>query len=177
MFPKAHAVAYLIAAIRMMWYKVYHPQAFYAVYFTVRGDDIDYEAAVGGKSVAWQHLKEIDARLKEEKTAKNEDIQVSLQLVNEMLQRGYSFLPIQLGKSRATRYMVEDGKVRLPFTALKGVGEAAAIALEKAAASGEYLSIEELQMASGVSSSVMETLRSVGALGDLPESNQVSFFG
>ena len=177
MFPKAHAVAYLIAAIRMMWYKVYHPQAFYAVYFTVRGDDIDYEAAVGGKSVAWQHLKEIDARLKEEKTAKNEDIQVSLQLVNEMLQRGYSFLPIQLGKSRATRYMVEDGKVRLPFTALKGVGEAAAIALEKAAASGEYLSIEELQMASGVSSSVMETLRSVGALGNLPESNQVSFFG
>jgi len=144
----------------------------------VRGDDIDYEAAVGGKEVAWQHLKQINAKLKEEKTAKNEDVQVSLQLVNEMLQRGYSFLPIELGKSKATRYVVEDDKVRLPYASLKGVGEAAAVALENAAASGEeFISIEELQQASGVSSAVMETLRAVGALGSLPETSQVSFFG
>ena len=177
MFPKAHAVAYLIAAIRLMWFKVYHPQAFYATFFTVRGDDIDYEAAVGGQAVAWQHLQQVNARLKEEKKAKDEDIQVSLQLVNEMLARGYEFLPIRLGKSRANRYQVEDGKVRLPFTALKGVGEAAAIALEEATINGQdYISIEELQQASGVSSAVMETLRVVGALGDLPETSQVSFF-
>ena len=177
MFPKAHAVAYLIAAIRLMWFKVYHPQAFYATYFTVRGDDIDYEAAVGGAKVAQKHLKEVEARLREEKKAKDEDIQVSLQLVNEMLVRGYEFLPIELGKSHATRYMVEDGKVRLPFAALKGVGEAAAVALENATAKGqEYLSIEELQQASGVSSAVMENLKSVGALGALPDTSQVSFF-
>ncbi len=176
MFPKAHAVAYLIAAIRLMWFKVYHPQAFYAVWFTVRGDDIDYEAAVGGKDVAMRHLKEINARLREERKAKDEDIQVSLQLVNEMLQRGYEFLPICLGKSRATKYVLEDDKVRLPYASLKGVGESAAIALEKAAKQGGYLSVEELQNMSGVSSAVMETLRQAGALGDLPDSNQLSFF-
>ena len=177
MFPKAHAVAYLIAAIRLMWFKVYHPQAFYATYFTVRGDDIDYEAAVGGSKIAQQHLKEVTARLKEEKKQKDEDIQVSLQLVNEMLARGYEFLPIEMGKSRASQYILEDGKVRLPFSALKGVGETAAMALERATIKGQqYLSIEELQQATGVSGTIMEHLKNVGALGDLPDSSQVSFF-
>ena len=180
MFPKAHAVAYLMAAIRLMWFKLYRPQAFYAVYFTVRGDDIDYEAAVGGKAVARQHMKEVNARLrgpKEERVAKDEDLLVSLQIVNEMLERGYEFLPIELGKSYASKYVVEDGKVRLPFSSMKGVGGAAADALEKATIHGqEYLSIEELQAESGVGSSVIDKLREVGALGDLPESSQVSFF-
>ena len=177
MFPKAHAVAYLMSAIRLMWFKLYRPQAFYAVYFTVRGDDIDYEAAVGGPAVARAHINEVTRRLKEEKNAKDEDILVSLQLVNEMLVRGYEFLPIELGKSRGTRYILEDGKVRLPFSALKGLGGAAAEALEKATIDGqEYISIEELQQAAGVSSAVIDRLRQAGALGDLPESSQVSFF-
>ena len=102
---------------------------------------------------------------------------MSLQLVNEMLARGCEFLPIELGKSRAVRYMVEDGKVRLPFASLKGVGEAAAQALEAATINGqEYLSVEELQQACGVSSAVMENLKNVGALGSLPDTSQVSFF-
>ena len=177
MFPKAHAVAYLMSAIRLMWFKIYRPQAFYAVYFTVRGDDIDYEAAVGGAAVARAHMNEVKRRLKEEKNAKDEDVLVSLQLVNEMLVRGYEFLPIELGKSRGSSYIVEDGKVRLPFSSLKGLGGAAADALEKATIQGqEYLSIEELQQASGVSNAILDRLRQVGALGDLPESSQVSFF-
>ena len=177
MFPKAHAVAYLMSAIRLMWFKIYHPQAFYAVYFTVRGDDIDYEAAVGGAAVARAHMNEVKRRLKEEKNAKDEDVLVSLQLVNEMLVRGYEFLPIELGKSRGSRYIVEDGKVRLPFSSLKGLGGAAADALERSTIHGEeYLSMEELQQASGVSSAILDRLRQVGALGDLPESSQVSFF-
>ena len=139
MFPKAHAVAYLMSAIRLMWFKIYKPQAFYAVYFTVRGDDIDYEA--------------------------------------EMLVRGYEFLPIELGKSRGSKYVVEDGKVRLPFSSLKGLGGAAADALERVTIHGEeYLSVEELQQASGVGQGILDRLRQVGALGDLPESSQVSFF-
>ena len=94
-----------------------------------------------------------------------------------MLQRGVQFLPIELGKSRASKYVVEDGKVRLPFTALRGLGEAAAVALEKATIDGqEYISVEELQQASGVASSVFDKLRSVGALGSLPETSQVDLF-
>ena len=131
MFPKAHAVAYLMSAIRLMWFKIYRPPEFYAVYFTVRGDDIDYEAAVGGAAVARAHMEEVKRRLKEEKNAKDEDVLVSLQLVNEMLVRGYEFLPIELGKSRGSKYVVEDGKVRLPFSSLKGLGGAAADALER----------------------------------------------
>lgn len=193
MFPKAHAVAYLIAAIRLMWFKVYHPLAFYATFFTVRGDDIDYEAAVGGIAVARRHMKEVTQRLKEEKNAKDEDILVSLQLVNEILQRGCEFLPIRIGKSRARVYAIEDGKIRLPFMALKGVGTAAANTLERATLDGrQYLSAEDLQAACSaissaakndgqseygtVSGTVMDTLAEIGALGDLPKSSQVSLF-
>ena len=177
MFPKAHAVAYLMSAIRLMWFKIYKPQAFYAVYFTVRGDDIDYEAAIGGAAVARAHMEEVKRRLKEEKNAKDEDVLVSLQLVNEMLVRGYEFLPIELGKSRGSKYVVEDGKARLPFSSLKGLGGAAADALERVTIHGEeYISVEELQQASGVGQGILDRLRQVGALGDLPESSQVSFF-
>lgn len=102
---------------------------------------------------------------------------VSLQLVNEMLSRGYAFLPIELGKSRGNKYIVEDGKVRLPFCALKGVGGTAAASLERATIDGqEYISVEELQQATGVTSAVLESLRTAGVLADLPESSQVSFF-
>ena len=123
------------------------------------------------------HMEAVKRRLKEEKNAKDEDVLVSLQLVNEMLVRGYEFLPIELGKSRGSKYVVEDGKVRLPFCSLKGLGGAAADALENVTIHGEeYLSIEELQQASGVGSSIIDRLRQVGALGELPESSQVSFF-
>ena len=177
MFPKAHAVAYLMAAIRLMWFKVYHPAVFYAVYFTVRGADIDYEAAVGGVRVAKQHLKDNEKIPKDERTAKDDDALVSLQLENEMLQRGCEFLPIELGKSYASKYVVEDGKVRLPFTAIRGLGDAAAVALEQATMHGqEYISVEELQQASGVAQSVFDKLRAVGALGNLPETSQVDLF-
>ena len=144
---------------------------------TVRGDDIDYEAAIGGAAVARAHMEAVKRRLKEEKNAKDEEVLVSLQLVNEMLSRGYEFLPIELGKSRGSKYVVEDDKVRLPFSALKGLGGAAAEALERVTIHGEeYISVEELQQASGVGSSILDRLRQVGALGDLPESSQVSFF-
>ena len=178
MFPKAHAVAYLIAAIRLMWFKVYHPLEFYATYFTVRGEDIDYEAAVGGKRIATKKLKEVTARLKENKNAKDEDILTSLQIVSEMLARGYEFLPIELGKSEAKRYMVEDGKIRLPFLSMKGIGESAAIAMEEACRQNEsFLSVDEFQSISGVSSSVIESLDAAGVFRDLPKSSQISLFG
>ena len=128
-------------------------------------------------AAASAETKAVKRRLKEEKNAKDEDVLVSLQLVNEMLSRGYEFLPIELGKSLGSKYVVEDDKVRLPFSALKGLGGAAADALERVTIHGEeYISVEELQQASGVGSSILDRLRQVGALGDLPESSQVSFF-
>lgn len=177
MFPKAHAVAYLIAAIRMMWFKVYHPVVFYATYFTVRGEDIDYEAAIGGPGVARQHIHDITEKLKVEKSAKNEDTLTSLLVLNEVLCRGIKFLPIELGKSRADKYMVEDDCIRLPFMSLKGVGDTAAKSLENATLAGQqYLSIEELQQVASVSSAVIEGLEQAGALGSMPKSNQISMF-
>ncbi len=177
MFPKAHAVAYLISAIRLMWFKIYHPLAFYATYFTVRGEDIDYEAAVGGKATAKRRLAAATELAKNEKSAKNEGVVTSLQIVYEYLLRGYAFLPIELGRSKASQYCVEDGKIRLPFLAVKGVGEKAAGDLEAATINGQqFLSVEELQSATGVSSTVMETLGSLGALGSMPKSNQTSLF-
>ena len=143
----------------------------------MRGADIDYEAAVGGVRVAKQHLRDNERIPKDERTAKDDDALVSLQLENEMLQRGCQFLPIELGKSYAAKYIVEDGKVRLPFTALRGLGESAAIALEEATIHGqEYISVEELQQASGVAQSIFDKLREVGALGNLPETSQVDLF-
>ena len=178
MFPKAHAVAYLIAAIRLMWFKLYEPLAFYATYFTVRGEDIDYEAAVGGKQVAQRHLKEVAQRLKEERTAKDEDVFSSLQIVCEMLARGYEFLPISIQKSQASRYVIEEGKIRLPYSSLKGVGQTAAASLYNTCKNGAgFLSQDELQQSAGISSTVMESLRAVGALDGLPQSNQITLFG
>ncbi len=180
MFPKAHAVAYLIAAIRLMWFKVYHPLAFYATYFTVRGDDIDYDAAVGGVKVARQHIKEVKQRMaeaKNAKSAKDSDIYDSLLIVNEILQRKIEFLPVLVGKSRAKTYVIEDGKIRLPFLAIKGLGETVASALEEHTLGGQsYLSAEELQAACGASNTIMDNLSAIGALGDMPKSSQVSFF-
>ncbi|MBQ5324267.1 MAG: PolC-type DNA polymerase III, partial [Oscillospiraceae bacterium] len=178
MFPKAHAVAYLMAAIRLMWFKLYRPLEFYATIFTVRGDAIDYESAVGGRAVATKNLKEITQRLKIEKNAKDLESQTALQLVCEMLARGYEFLPIELGKSKAKKYVIEDGKIRLPYSSLKGVGEAAAEQLEKVCEENtEFLSVEDFQKSSGVSSAVVEGLYNAGALGDLPKENQVSLLG
>ncbi len=178
MFPKAHAVAYLIAAVRCMWFKLYHPLAFYATYFTVRGDDIDYDAAMGGKKVAQQKLKEMAMKLKEEHTAKDEDVYASLQILCELLSRGFAFLPIDLQKSKAKKYVIEDGKIRLPFNSLKGIGENAASSLEQACGEqSEFLSQDELQQKAGVSSAVMESLRNAGVFGDLPASAQISLFG
>ncbi len=178
MFPKAHAVAYLIAAIRLMWFKKYHPIEFYATYFTVRGDDIDYISAISGKDVAVKNLKLVSDRLRIEKSAKDEELRTSLQMVCEMLSRNLEFLPIELGKSSAKKYNIEDGKIRLPYSSLKGVGESAAISLENTCMDGKtFISVEDLQSQSGVSSAVIESLNNAGALKHLPKSNQVSLFG
>lgn len=177
MFPKAHAAAYVIAALRLAWYKIHKPIHFYSAYFTVRGGAIDAVAAVQGKAAVKKKMEEI--KLKgNDKTAKDESTYIVLQIVIEMLARGIEFLPVDIYKSDARIYKIEDGKIRLPFGAVDGIGENAAVALAKARedGGGDFLSYDDLMARAGVGKSVCEALKNVGALGDMPESNQISLF-
>lgn len=178
MFPKAHAAAYVSAAMRLAWYKVYKPTEYYATYMTVRGEDLDTVAIMESRGAVKQLMNSI-LNKGHEATAKEENMYVAMQVVNEMMARGVEFLPIDLYKSHATVYKLEDGKIRLPFMSMAGTGESAAVALMKARddGEGEYMSRDDLQQRAGISKSVMETLDACGALEGLPQSTQISFFG
>ena len=178
MFPKAHAAAYVSAAMRLAWYKIYKPTEYYATYMTVRGEDLDTVAIMEGRGAVKQLMNSI-VNKGHDATAKEENMYVAMQVVNEMMARGVEFLPIDLYKSHATIYKLEDGKIRLPFMSMSGTGESAAVALMKARddGEGEYMSRDDLQQRAGISKSVMETLDACGALEGLPQSTQMSFFG
>ena len=175
MFPQAHAAAYMIAALRLGWYKVHKPVEYYAAYFTVRNDNFDGATVMKGRDAVQEKMRNIK-QLSYEATAKDNAEFGMLQIVNEMMARGVEILPIDIYKSKANTFMVEDGKIRMPFCALPGVGESAAISLEESCSKGDFLSLEELQMKSKVSKTVMELLKDCGATGDLPDSAQMSLF-
>lgn len=174
MFPKAHAAAYVIGAIRLSWFKIYHPLEFYAAIFTVRGEDLDADAAVRGKSITKMKMDELRSKGME-RTAKENDTLAMLQLIYEMQCRGFEFLPVDLYQSHPTRYQVEEGKIRLPFTSLKGLGATAALNVQQAAQSGDLISCDDL-VRYGVTKSVVDMLKETGALSGLPESSQTSLF-
>lgn len=178
MFPKAHAAAYVSAALRLAWYKIYKPLEYYATYLTVRGDDLDAVAILSGKGYVQGRMKEIEIKGRDASATEKSEY-TGLQVVLEMLARGIEFLPIDLYKSQATTYAIEDGKIRLAFSSIKGLGVAAAQALEKAKddGQGDFLSQEDLGIRAGVSSAVLTALRDLGALDGLPESSQISLFG
>ena len=178
MFPKAHAAAYMIAALRLGWYKVHKPTEYYAAYFTVRSDNIDGALLMQGHSAVRTRMNQIkQMQNAHESTDKDDKDYATLQIVNEMMARGVEVLPVDIYKSDAKMFMVEDGKIRLPFSSLAGVGGAAAESLaEVGKKTKEYLSIEDLQIKTKVTKAVIETLASVGVLKGLPESSQMSLF-
>lgn len=178
MFPKAHAAAYVIAALRLGWYKIYKPLEYYSAYFTVRGGDLDALSAVAGKEAVKKKMLSIKSKGRDA-TAKEQDQYSVLQIVIEMLARGYSFLPVDIYKSDHRVYEIEEGKIRLPFGAINGVGENAAVNLANARkdGNGEFISCDDLMSRAGIGKSIIESLREAGALGDLPASSQISLFG
>ncbi len=176
MFPKAQAAAYVISAIRLGWYKVYYPKEFYAVLYTIRGEDFDALAAMKGRGFVKTRIDTLYAKGLD-RTAK-EDSQLEMyQIVYEMLKRGIQLLPVDLYRSDATMYRIEDGKIRLPFASLKGLGASAAQPLAKAGKEGPYLSVDEISARAGATKAVIEVLREAGALEGLPEHSQMSLFG
>ena len=110
------------------------------------------------------------------KTAKEKGMYDMLLIVNEMMARGFEFLPVDIRRSHATKFLVEDGKLRIPFVSVSGVGENVSQNIYDAMQSGNIGSIEELQSVNGIGRSVTDKLESIGAMGDLPKSDQMSFF-
>ncbi len=175
MFPKAHAAAYCISAVRLGWFKIYHPLEFYASFFTSRNKDFDAASAVQGKQRTHAKIEMLLAKGNERDKKENDTLD-ALMVINEALYRGVSFLPVDLYRSHASKYQVEDGKIRLPFSCLSGLGASAAESLQAAGEKGEYISVEEVQTRSGVSKGIIEILSDEGVLNGLPMTSQMTLF-
>ncbi len=179
LFPKAHAVAYVLMAFRIAWYKVHYPLAFYAALFYRRSqkDGFDAEMMLGGANKVRAKLNQI--RSNPNATAKEEDLCTTLEMVYEFYMRGFDFAPIDLYKSDAFQFLPEGDKLlRVPFVAVSGLGEAAAASLAAATKNGEsYVSIEEVAAACPkVSAAHISALQALGAFGDMPETSQMTLF-
>ena len=177
LFPKAHAVAYVMMAFRIAWFKVHHPLAFYAAYFYRRSQKGGFDAVLmtGGIEAVKANIQAINDN--EEATDKDEDLLTTLEVVYEYYLRGFDFLPIDLYESHAIKFLIKDGKILPPFVAISGLGESAAWDLMRGREGKKFLSIEEVAAACPkVSKTHMQMLKQAGAFGDLPDTSQVSLF-
>ena len=176
LFPKAHAVAYVMMAFRIAWFKVHRPLAYYAAYFMRRSDSFDAALMTMGKELVQAKIKELSALQKQ--TANEQQTLMTLEAVYEFYSRGYTFDRIDIFESDALRFMISGEKsLRPPFTAISGLGTAAAEDLVRARDAGDFISAEELAvLCPKVSQTHMAELRALGALGDLPDSRQLSLF-
>ena len=174
MFPKAHAVAYVMMALRIAYFKVYYPLAYYAAYFSIRAKSFNYELMCQGKEKLEYYMRDYKRR-SNDLSPKEVDTLGDMRLVQEMYARGLEFLPIDLFKSDATNFQIVDGKLLPPFNAIDGLGEAAAIGIKEAAAGGPYLSVEDFKDRAKVSQTIADTMDGLGLLGSIPKSNQFSF--
>ena len=175
MFPKGHAVAYVMMALRVAWYKVYQPLAYYAAYFTIRSRGFDARTMTRPQVYIRQMLEDYQAMDSKALSATQKDEIVALEMVNEMLARGFSFLAPDLYKSDASEFLVEGHDLRVPFSSLGGFGEEAAQSI-KQTRHNRFLSVEDLKKRTKVTSSGIELLREAGAIQDLSDTNQVDFF-
>ncbi len=175
MFPKAHAVAYVMMSFRIAYFKVHHPQAFYSTYFTTKAADFDAELILQGKEAVEVKIKELED-MGNDITAKEKNLLTVLEVVREMYARGYEFLKVDLYKSDSDKFLIEDGKILPPLKGLEGVGENAARNIVKERVGDKFISIEDLVQRTKVTKTVVEALSTHGCLEDLPESNQISLF-
>lgn len=174
MFPKAHAAAYVTAAVKLAWFKIHRPAEFYAATLIKHTENIEYETVIKGKDAVKQRIADIKAIVKP--SAKEEGKLAALQLILELMCRSIELLPVDARKSKATAYAVENGNIRLPLNVVSGCGENAAVKLKEAIDSDEDLSIDEIQQISGVNGSVIEKLKEMGVFAGFHQSAQFSLF-
>ena len=175
MFPKAHAAAYVMMALRIAWFKVNYPVDFYIAYFTVRADLFDAALMTKGVDKVKEEMRKLSMK-SAGMTANEKSLYTILELCLEMYERGITFLPVDLYKSHARKFQNIDGAILPPLNAFAGVGDAAADALMEAAKDGPFLSQDDLKNRSGANKAVIETLAENGVLKGIPESSQIGFF-
>ncbi|MEC5422658.1 PolC-type DNA polymerase III [Virgibacillus sp. C22-A2] len=175
MFPKAHAAAYVLMAVRIAYFKVHHPILFYAAYFTVRADDFELDIMVKGSNAIRQRIESITAK-GNDAAPKEKNLLTVLEISLEMCERGFSFSRVDLYKSTATEFIVEGNTLIPPFNAVDGLGTNAALNIVKTRAEGEFLSKEDLRERSKISKTVIEYLDNHGCLEGMAEKNQLSLF-
>jgi len=175
MFPKAHAAAYVLMAVRIAWFKVHHPLLYYAAYFTVRADDFDIETMAKGSTPIRAKIEEINAKGLDA-SPKEKNLLTVLELALEMCERGYSFQKVNLYRSSADEFIIDGNSLIPPFNSIPGLGTNAAINIVKAREEGEFLSKEDLQRRGKVSKTIIEYLNAQGCLDELPDQNQLSLF-
>ena len=177
MFPKAHAAAYVTNAFRIAWFKVHIPLAYYAAYFTIRAKAFDASCMIFGKEKVKNKMKEIEVKNQKKEASKVElDMYDDLEIVLEMYERGFEFLPVDLYKSHATKFQVEDNKIRPPLNSIAGLGNVVANSIEEAKKDGEFMCIDELQQRGKVGKTVIELLKTFGCLNGMSQSSQMSLF-
>ncbi len=175
MFPKAHAAAYVLMAVRIAYFKVHYPLFFYATYFTVRANDFEIDIMSKGTLTIKARLEEI-AQKGMDASAKEKNLQTVLELAYEMCQRGFTFKKIDIYRSAAKEFIIEDNTLIPPFIVIAGLGENVAEQIVKSRENGEFLSKEDLAQRGKVSKTIIEFMTNHGCLEDLPDENQLSFF-
>ncbi|RFU71323.1 PolC-type DNA polymerase III [Peribacillus saganii] len=175
MFPKAHAAAYVLMAVRIAYFKVHLPLLYYAAYFTVRAEDFEIEAMVRGSQAIRAKIEEISAKGLEASTKEKNTLTV-LELALEACERGFSFKKVDLYKSSASEFIIEGNSLIPPFNSIPGLGTNAALNIVRAREDGEFLSKEDLQQRGKVSKTILEYLDKHGCLEALPDQNQLSLF-
>lgn len=175
MFPKAHAVAYVMMSFRIAYYKVHYPEAFYATFFTVKVEDFDADLFVKGKEAVLAKWREID-KLGNNATTKEKNQATLLEVVYEMYLRGVKLLPVDLYKSLADKFQVTEEGILPPLNALQGVGINAAYSIVKAREEESFFSIDEFRERTKVTKTAIEILKVHGCFKDIPDSSQISLF-
>ena len=177
MFPKAHAAAYVMMALRVAYFKVHHPIYYYCAYFSIRAKAFDIKTMGAGLDAIKRKMQEIAEKRKNNEASNVEiDLYTTLEIVNEMWERGFKFGKLDLYRSDATEFLIDGDTLIPPFVAMDGLGENVAKQLVRARQEGEFLSKTELRKRGGLSSTLVEKMDEMGILGNMPEDNQLSLF-